>query len=207
MENKDNFYKRLLNLSIGIILNGFAVTLFVMSNLGTSTVSSIPYIVSKIMGINFGGMLISFQVLLIGILILIRRFKMTDLYSVIVGICFGTIVDVWTYILKNIGIDTLFPMILLITGILLLPLGITLTIESNLCAIPFDLFVKDIASLTKVKISKVKTIFDISCIIITLTLSFVFLGKNLGIGIGTIISTLITGKLIGFYTQILHKKG
>lgn len=30
MENKDNFYKRLLNLSIGIILNGFAVTLFVM---------------------------------------------------------------------------------------------------------------------------------------------------------------------------------
>ena len=173
MENKDNFYKRLLNLSIGIILNGFAVTLFVMSNLGTSTVSSIPYIVSKIMGINLGVMLISFQVLLIGILILIRGFKMTDLYSVIVGICFGTIVDVWTYILKNIGIDTLFPMILLITGILLLPLGITLTIESNLCAIPFDLFVKDIASLTKVKISKVKTIFDISCIIITLTLSLV----------------------------------
>ena len=207
MKNKDNFYKRLLNLSIGIILNGFAVTLFVMSNLGTSTVSSIPYIVSKIMGINLGVMLISFQVLLIGILILIRGFKMTDLYSVIVGICFGTIVDVWTYILKNIGIDTLFPMILLITGILLLPLGITLTIESNLCAIPFDLFVKDIAILTKVKIAKVKTIFDISCIIITLTLSFVFLGKNLGIGIGTIIFTLITGKLIGFYTQILHKKG
>lgn len=196
--------KNYLLLICGVIINGFAVSIFVKSKLGVSTVSSIPLIMSlSLKSISLGVATILFQIVLLLILISLRGMDRKYLFSLAIGSLFGFVVDFWNSILHYFPLEIVPNYLLMIIAILVLPFGISLTILSNLAAIPFDIFVKDLAQYFKKPISQVKTIFDLICVSITAIVSLSVFGQIHGLGVATLISMLITGKLIGIYMKVL----
>lgn len=196
--------KNSLFLIFGILISAFAVSIYVASHFGVSTVSSIPLVLSVIQpSISLGFGTIIFQIILILILCYLYKPQKKYLASLVLGIFFGLIVDLCTQLWTIIPINILPNFIIFLIALILLPFGISLTVRSNLTALPFDLIISDIALFSNKDVSKVKLTFDVICVTITLALSYFFLGKIVGIGLGTIISMFVNGRLLQYFLNLL----
>lgn len=196
-----------LALIIGIFLNGLAVVIYIESNLGISTISSIPFIMNKIFqSISLGNATIIFEIFLLLILILVVGMKKSYIYSILLGLLFGMIIDLYKWIFSFTSIGKVNNIFLYIIAFTCLSLGISLTLKSNLTALPFDLFVKDFSEKIGKPIKCVKTVFDITCVFIAISVSLLYFKEIKGVGIGTLISMLFTGNMIQIFSNILEKQ-
>ncbi|WP_313758748.1 DUF6198 family protein [Tissierella sp.] len=196
-----------LALIMGIFLNGLAVVIYIESNFGISTISSIPFIMNKVFqGISLGNATIIFEILLLLILTLIVGMKKSYIYSILLGLLFGMIIDLYKWIFSFINIGKVNNIFLYIIAFACLSLGISLTLKSNLTALPFDLFVKDFSEKMDKPIKRVKTVFDITCVFIAISVSLLYFKEIRGVGIGTLISMLFTGNMIQIFSNILEKQ-
>lgn len=75
--------------------------------------------------------------------------------------------------------------------------GIALSNRCGLPIIPTDLFPRELADITKIKYSKIKIGFDVTCLAITALMTCIILGHLDGLGIGTILAAFTMGKVIG----------
>lgn len=202
IKNNKNLTTRIILLIVSIIINGFAVSVYVKSNFGVSTNSSIPFVVSSIMpALSLGTTTIMFQILLLIILVFTCGLKKEYLISLILGCLFGSVIDIWDFLWIKIPIERLHPIILYIIAFFTLAFGIALTLSTELPTLPYDYFTKDIATKTGKTIGFIKTASDIAYVVISIILSYLIAGKIYGVGIGTIISMLFTG----IFVHLLHK--
>lgn len=76
---------------IGLFVMTIGIALSVKSNLGVSPVSSIPYTITCVWGIEMGKATILFHIVLvlIQILVLRKNFKPVQLLQVLIGVVFG----------------------------------------------------------------------------------------------------------------------
>ena len=76
---------------VGLFVMTIGIALSVKSNLGVSPVSSIPYTMTCVWGIEMGKATILFHIVLVllQILLLRRKFKPAQLLQVLVGVIFG----------------------------------------------------------------------------------------------------------------------
>jgi uncharacterized membrane protein YczE len=63
--------------------------------------------------------------------------------------------------------------------------------------VPTDLFPREVAAITGIAYSRIKVGFDVICLLVTAVLTFVFLGRISGLGIGTVLAAFTMGKVIG----------
>ena len=72
----------------------------------------------------------------------------------------------------------------------------------------YELFVREMARVKKYNINVVKTIYDISSLILSIALSFICFGwlKFEGIKIGSIICAFINGFIIALISKLYEKK-
>ena len=80
---------------------------------------------------------------------------------------------------------------------LLICFGIALSNRCGLPIIPTDLFPRELADITKIKYSRIKIGFDVTCLAITALMTCIILGHLDGLGIGTILAAFTMGKVIG----------
>ena len=71
---------------------------------------------------------------------------------------------------------------------------------------PHRSFPSELSSITGILYSRIKIGFDASCLLITACLTFFFLGRLDGLGIGTILAALTMGKVIGLTGQALDRR-
>ena len=71
--------------------------------------------------------------------------------------------------------------------------------------VPTDLFPRELADITKVPYPRIKIGFDVTCLAITAGMTFFFLGRLEGLGIGTIAAAFTMGKGIGLVGDLLDK--
>lgn len=90
-------------------------------------------------------------------------------------------------------------------GLAALSSSIYATSETNLVLNPGDGIVKTISQVFHLPFYNVKNIFDISMIACSLALSFITQSPIMGIGVGTIISSIMIGRLIKIWQHILQK--
>ena len=101
-------YKQVLNnysiLIIGLFIMSFGVALSVRSNLGTTPISCIPYVLSFKFPLSLGTITILFNTLfiIIQILILRSKFPKIQLLQIIVNFIFGYFIDFSLYLTINI---------------------------------------------------------------------------------------------------------
>lgn len=195
---------------LGIIINSFGIALITKSDLGTSQISSIPYVLSlEFTDYSFGMTTFIFNILfiIIQIIILRRDFHPIQYLQVLANILFSFFIDISMNCLSFFQPEALLiKFISLIIGCMILALGICIEVAPNVIVVPGEGVVRALAlaiaiKKPKIKFGTIKIYFDVTLIIFACILSFIFFGELNGVGIGTIISALVVGKFINFINQ------
>ena len=188
-----------LALLVVVLINSLGVVLMLYSGSGISAISSVPYAFSEVFNkISLGTWTYIFQGLLVlSLMIMRKKFVAPYLFSFVVGFAFSEMLDVhemWIGVLPTaIGYRVLY----FIISYLLLCIGIALSNRCGLPIIPTDLFPRELADITKVKYSRIKIGYDVTCLTITALMTCIILGHLDGLGIGTILAAFTMGKVIG----------
>lgn len=174
------------------------------ASLGTSPISSIPYVLSLKFPLTLGNFTIIFSILLIllQILILRKNFKMENILQIPVSIAFGYFIDLTMYMFfwvnpQNYAIK----LIALLAGCIVLGFGVYMEVLADVVMLPGESFVRAIVQTWNTNFGTTKIMFDSSMTIIAGVLSVIFFGKLNGVRVGTIIAAL----LVGFIARLFGK--
>lgn len=189
---------------LGVIINSFGIALITKAALGTSPISSLPYVLSFEFPITLGGFtFIMNTFFIIGQIVLLRRnFEMIQLLQMAVNVVFSGCIDVSMSLmnwLQPAGIWS--QLLLLLAGCAVLAFGISVEVAPGVLMVPGEGIVKAISTVIHKKFGSVKIIFDVSLVAIATSLSFIFFFQLKGLGLGTIISALIVGKIVNLINR------
>lgn len=200
-----NKLKRYLLFLVGLFVNSLGVSLITKASLGTSPISSIPYVLSLNYPFTLGNFTIVFSLLLIvlQILILGKNFEWENLLQIPVSLLFGYFIDFTMFLLFWINPQNYFmKVIALLIGCLILGFGVYLEVVADVVMLPGESFVRAIVQRWNTNFGTTKIAFDSSMTILAALLSFVFFGRLNGVREGTIIAAL----LVGFIARLFGKK-
>ena len=197
--------KRYLIFLAGLFVNSLGVALITKANLGTSPISSIPYVLSLNFALSLGNFTIIFSILLIvlQIVILGKNFKPESLLQIPVSIAFGFFID-FSMILLNALNPQMYAakVAYLLIGCLILGVGVYMEVLADVVMLPGESFVRAVVARWETEFGVTKIAFDVSMAVIAAAASF-FLARELnGVREGTIVAAL----LVGFIARTIGKK-
>lgn len=190
----------------GVILNSFGIALITKADLGTSPISSLPYVLSFAFPITLGGFTFIMNTLFVlGQILLLRGdFQWIQLLQMGVNVVFSSCIDVSMNLMSWLHPEVWWEQLLaLLLGCTILALGISIEVAPNVLVVPGEGIVKAISTVTHKRFGSVKIVFDITLVAIAASLSFLFFSQLKGLGIGTVISALIVGKIVNFFNRHL----
>ena len=190
---------RLAIYCLGLLILAFGIALAVNSNLGVSPVSSLPYVVSQIVGISLGTCTILVYICYILLqMVISRKFQPALLLQLVFSTIFGWFVDGAKWVLGDFCLPGyLGQLVMLAASILLIGFSLVLYIDVQLAPMPAEGLVGCLSEKLHKPFSSMKTLVDCSSVLIGAVLSLVFLGKLVGIREGTILTALLVGKMMG----------
>ena len=205
---KKELLKRYLIFLIGLFISSLGVSFITKANLGTSPISSIPYVLSLGFPLTLGNFTIIFNVLLVllQICILGKNFKKVDLLQIIVAILFGYFID-WTMLLLGWLHPEAYPVkvIFLLVGCLILALGVYFEVFAGVIMLPGESFVQAITIRWKTDFGNTKVCFDASMTIIAIIISLVLFHGLKGVREGTVIAALVVGIIAKAYGRLFQR--
>lgn len=202
--------KRYIVFLIGLFINSLGVSLITKANLGTSPISSIPYVLSLNFPFTLGQFTIAFSLLLILIqlVILRRNFKAEHLLQIPISILFGYFIDLTMVMLFFVNPQTyLSSVVYLLIGCVILGFGVYTEVLANVAMLPGESFVRAVSSTWKTEFGSTKVAFDVSLTVIAAVLSLLFAHRLDGVREGTIIAALLVGfiaRLFGRWLTFLE---
>ena len=136
----NNMPQRLVFFALGVVINSFGVALITLGNLGTSVISSVPYVCSlQFPMFSFGVTTFIWNILLILVqVVLLRRdFKPSQFLQIMVNVLFSAMIDVSMAILGVLHPTMLWGQFLCIgLGCVALAFGIVIELASNAVVVP-----------------------------------------------------------------------
>ncbi len=197
--------KRICLYIVGLLILCLGVVLNTKTNLGVAAINVTPFVLSKTTSITLGNaVFIMYCVFIICECILNRKIDILTILQLPISLLFGKLVDLFNTLLNFEANNFFVGIIMLLIAITLVALGTTLVISQNLVPNAPDGFVNAIGAKMNKPFGYVKLRFDIVCVCIAFIISLVLSGKIIGIGIGTIISMLLTGNMCSYFKKILH---
>ena len=188
--------KRYLIFLAGLFVNSFGVSFITRASLGTSPISSIPYVLSLRFPFTLGEFTIAFSILLIllQLLILRKNFHLEHILQIPVSIIFGYFIDLTMLLLGWLNPGS-YPMkiLSLLIGCVILAFGVYMEVLANVVMLPGESFVRAVSSTWKLDFGNTKVAFDASMTIIAGVLSLLFWQRLEGVREGTVIAALLVG--------------
>ena len=197
--------KRYLIFLVGLFVNSLGVSLITKANLGTSPISSIPYVLSLNFPFILGNFTIFFSIFLIvlQLIILRKNFKLEHILQIPVSIIFGYFIDLTMILFSWVNPEAyIMKIVYLLIGCLILGIGVYMEVLADVVMLPGESFVRAIVLTWKTNFGTTKICFDVSMSVIAAVLSFVFAGRLAGVREGTVIAAL----LVGFIARLIGKK-
>ena len=197
--------KRYLIFLVGLFVNSLGVSLITKANLGTSPISSIPYVLSLNFPFTLGNFTIFFSIFLIvlQLIILRKNFKLEYILQIPVSIIFGYFIDLTMILFSWVNPETyIMKIVYLLIGCLILGVGVYMEVLADVVMLPGESFVRAIVLTWKTNFGTTKICFDVSMSVIAAVLSFIFAGSLAGVREGTVIAAL----LVGFIARLIGKK-
>lgn len=192
----------------GIFLIALGGVLTIKSNLGASPISSLPLSISKISRISLGtaaAMLFTIYVV-IQILILKKDFKKIQLLQIVFAILFGKIMNFFNVII-TIDINNFYSRLFIcILSFFITALGVVFTISTNIVPVAPDGLAQVISKKARIDFGKAKIYFDCSIVILSVSILLINNRELDGIGIGTILSALLVGRIVAYINKNLNHK-
>ena len=180
----------------GVLLNAFGVALITKAALGTSPISSLPYVTGQISGLSVGTTTILLHVTLIvlQILLLRRRYELIQLVQLPVALVFGGLTDFSVWVLSGVAPGSyLTQWVLCIVGILLVGVGVSFEVTANVVTLAGEGMVLAVCKAFPVPFAQTKVGFDVTLVVLSCILSFLFLHGLVGVREGTVAAALLVG--------------
>ena len=202
-QNARNIALRYLFFTLGLLINSFGIAFITKSGLGTSQISSLPYVLSLRFPLSFGGFtfIMNTVFILIQIAIQRRNFPPVQLLQIAANVLFSAFLDV-----SMAALSWLHPAGWLL-GCAILACGISIEIAPDVITVPGEGLVRVLAQATGKDFGRVKLVFDVTLIVIASALSLLFFRRLQGVGIGTVVSALVVGPLVSLFGRILPGLG
>ena len=207
---EENYAIRFLVYIVGLFIMTLGISLSVKSNLGVSPVSSIPYTITCITGLEMGKATILFHIVLVvmQILILRKAFQMKNLLQVVVGVIFGYFTTFSNYLCSFLPTPEHMTvrLLMMLGSTVLIAVGIFFYLPADIVPLAGEGAMKAVSDTTHIAFNKVKVGFDISMVIISLISCLVALGTLGSVGVGTIIAAVLVGSVLGVITGWFGEK-
>lgn len=206
MRSLKTYLPRYLWFLAGVLINSFGVALITRAALGTSPISSLPYVLSFRFPVTLGQFTFAMNLFFIlGQVLLLRRdFQPIQLLQVAVNAVFSAFIDVSMGLLSWLEISSLpMAVLVLVLGCAVLAFGISVEVAPRVLMVPGEGIVQAIAAVTGWRFGNVKVGFDAALVSTALVLSLLFFHRLQGLGAGTILSALEVGRFVNLYNRRL----
>lgn len=210
LEIKQNYIKRTIMLTLGIIIAALGMTLLVKSSLGQSTVSAISYNIGIVTNMKTGTILalINYICFFAQIILLKRNFKIIQVLQLVITTVFGGLLNIFLYnisFISNINLNNyILKLVVLLGGIICMAYGISLMIIADLIFLPFEGLCNLIASKLKIPFGTLRRYVDIVFVIISIGIIIIYKIPNTSIREGTIIYTALFGTLTNVFINFMR---
>ena len=219
-----NLKKRIPIYLAGVSVMALGITFLNKSDLGTTPLSSIPYVLSKILAGNsfltFGILTLMFHTLCIVFqVILWKKLTLQMFLQFPLAIAFSALLDVFMGWVQVPDPGLWLRAILCALGVTLSALGIVTIVSMDLMLPSPDALLRAVSARTGIELYKVKITGDVTWVTLTAILSLAFLYTNgmrglgsllaatftgeLAVGVGTLFAMYFTGRLVGVFKQRL----
>ncbi len=202
-----NKLKRYIIFFIGVFINSLGVSVITKADLGTSPISSIPYVLSLNFPFTLGEFTIAVNMLMViaQLAILRRNFKLEHVLQIPFCVIFGYCIDLTTMFIQHISFTVYVEKVLfLLVGCAILGFGVYLETLANVAMLPGESLVRAISTTWHKDFGLTKIANDVSMTAIAVVLSFVFAGKLEGVREGTLIAAFLVGYIARLCGRKVH---
>lgn len=196
----------LLLVSLFVMTTGVAVC--VRSMLGSSVISTLPYVFETagkegvgVPRLTIGQYTYIMNALLVvgQICVLRRRFEAVQLFQLLVGFVFGSLIDVNMWLTSWLAPTALWAKVAAqVAGCTVLGLGIALEVRCGSVTMPGEGFPVAISAVTGVEFPKVKICVDTALVVLAVVFCYVFFGawQWYIVGVGTLFAMVYVGMVV-----------
>ncbi len=205
--NKKKYVIRVILYLMGLFIISIGINLSIISALGISPVSAFTYPLSQATELSLGTItFLTYSILvIIQIILLGGKFKLKNLLQIPFSICFGMFVNITGEMLSFIELDNyILRFGLMMTGIIVCAIGASIYIIMDIVPNAPEGFNLAVSERFKMPFSRSKVLSDCLFVSLGVLISLISMGKVTAIREGTIISSLLTGKLIGVFMKYMR---
>lgn len=205
----NSLIKRYALLCAGLLIMAAGVGFSIRAGLGTSPISSLPYVLSLITPLSVGTATIAMHcaLILLQIVLLGRKFQLIQLMQLPVALLFGYLTDLSLWLLDGLHAES-YPgsWLLCLIGILLVGIGVSCEVTAGVVTLAGEGMVLAVCRRFRLQFPKVKIGFDCTLVIISVILGILFLGGIVGVREGTVAAALCVGMVSRFVNQKIMKR-
>ena len=198
---------------LSLVILSFSVAMTAAADLGLSMVVAPAYM--KLGVLTFGQCEYLAQgVLFLLMCLLLRRIKPIYFVSFFTCVVYGLLLDGWRSVIPMFDPGVTAPgsmsmelrVVFFAAGLVLCALSIAMGFNSYIYPQVYDFFVKAVSDRFSIRRDRFKTGFDMCFLALACAMSLLFFRRFQGVGVGTIITTLFNGLLIGFFGRLIDKR-
>lgn len=201
---------------LAIVLLAFSVAMLSSVDFGLSMIVAPAYVLSqKFTFLTFGQAEYVIQgILFIVFCIIMRRVRLVYLVSFLTCIIYGLVLDFWRLVIPMFNplitepgsMHIALRIIFFIVGELITGFSVALFFKVYIFPQVSDFFVTGITTKYNIKVSRFKTFYDLSYLVVALVMSLIFFKSLVGISFGTVILAVTNGSVIGFFFNLIEKR-
>lgn len=197
-------------LLFSLYLMTFGVVLCIKSCLGSSVISSMPYVLfiagsaGKAPEWTVGSytILMNFVFVFCQILLLRRRFELVQLFQLLIGFVFGWLIDLNMLILDFLACDTLLSKIIVqFLGCTVMGIGIMFEVRCGSVTMPGEGITIAVSQVMGRPFAKVKIVIDTLLVALAVAAGYIFFGEWMWNVVGP--GTLFAMFYVGYVVKIL----
>lgn len=184
-------------LAAGIVIMAAGIVLVTKTNLGTSPISSLGYVLSlSFPNVSYGAFMFAWNIaLLLGQIAVLRRgFKAVALLQIPISVVFSLGIDAFNGLLAPFGPSS-YPesLAMLAAGVGVLAFGVACTVVANVAMNSGEALVCAVAGKAGWNFGRTKVGFDLFCVVLAVAASLALLGGIEGVREGTLVAAIATG--------------
>ncbi|MCR4856499.1 MAG: DUF6198 family protein [Erysipelotrichaceae bacterium] len=206
--------KRIAIYLAGIIVLALGLTMNTKTGLGSSPIIAVAYALASIFDRNLGDVTFVvycvFVAVQIAILIYGGKEKKDLLMSILqlpFSIVFTRFMNLFSDLIPYVGEKNMvIRTAVLLIAIVMTGTGAAMILDVKLIANPADGIVACLADLFKKETGLVKNCFDIGCIMLASLICLIFSHPLTGVGIGSVVAMLLTGRVMSLFNRYFKDK-
>lgn len=207
-DSRKHFAARCALLLAGFAVMALGVALSIKAELGTSPISSVPYVSGLISGLSVGTttIIVNSLFVLAQILMLRSQYDWYQLLQIPVAIVFGLMIDMFSLLMGDIVLSSYIQQWLFCAaGIIFVALGVSMEVTAELITTAGEGLVLAICQVTSFKFGNVKVAVDVTLVILAAAASLLVLGELAGVREGTAAAAVLVGLLTKQFVKPLNQ--